>query len=335
MQLSWAPVRQRCLLRKRRLSGDEVFVAVRRGWPPTHATDVARASAETVWGPTPRPESEVDSGKDSAAAGVLGVDTSRTDGWPESSPGRESFMPTSFKALALAGAVLIASAVTLASTATASATSSPPQVVTTYFGGTIYPCSNGTCAIGPGTVGTQFAAAMDGTGGPPYSGPESNAYQMSVVSGSLPPGLTLALPDAEWMIMGTPTKAGTYAFTVQIVALAGGPNGYQQFSITIGNGSSDKLEISSAAYLSRFGRLQVGGFDVNVGASYTVYATSTGAKIGTLGEVNSGDGQPFDGDGKLVSNFSMSPSNVPQQITVKDSLGGSVTVPVTFVRPYS
>jgi Putative Ig domain len=243
-------------------------------------------------------------------------------------------MPRSFKPLMLARAVLLAGAVTLALTAAASATSSPPQVLTTYFGHTIYPCSNGTCAIGPGNVGTQFAAAMDGTGGPTYTGPESNPYQMSVVSGSLPPGLTLALPDAEWMIMGTPTKAGTYTFTVQIVALAGGPNGDQQFSITIGNGGADSLNIFPAAYLTKFLRLQVSGFDVNVGATYTVYATSTGAKLGTLGEVNSGDGQPFDGDGKLFSNFQVSPLNLPQQITVTDSFGSSVTVPVNRVLMY-
>ena len=80
--------------------------------------------------------------------------------------------------------------------------------------------------------------------------------------------------------------------------------------------------------------LRVSGFDVNISATYTVYATSTGAKLGTLGEVNSGDGQPFDGDGGLFANIHLSPSSVPAQITVKDSLGGSVTVPVTFVKPY-
>jgi hypothetical protein len=90
--------------------------------------------------------------------------------------------------------------------------------------------------------------------------------------------------------------------------------------------------LSQAAGLSKFLRLQVAAFDVNIGAAYTVYNTSTGAKIGTLGEVNSGDGQTFDGDGKLLSNFTM--SQAPQQVTIKDSLGSSVTVPVTIVRPY-
>jgi hypothetical protein len=236
-------------------------------------------------------------------------------------------MPRSLKSLAVAGAMLIGGAVALASTGAASASTAPPGIATSHF-----TCSNGTCAIGPGNAGMPFAAGLDGTGGPTYTGPESNAYQMSVVSGSLPPGLKLALPDAEWMIVGTPTRAGTYAFTVRIVPLAGGPAGDQKFSITIGTGTSDNLQISGASYLSRFKSLRVSGFDVNISATYTVYATSTGAKLGTLAEVNSGDGAPFDGDGGLIGSFSMSAS--PQQITVKDSLGRSVTVPVILVKPY-
>jgi len=79
-------------------------------------------------------------------------------------------------------------------------------------------------------------------------GPETNAYLMSVVAGSLPPGLQLGLPDVEWMITGTPAKAGTYTFTVQIASQAGGPDGTQQFTITIGIGSSDNLVLTGAGY---------------------------------------------------------------------------------------
>jgi hypothetical protein len=236
-------------------------------------------------------------------------------------------------AAVLAGAALIAGSVALAATSAASAESSPPSIVKTWGGATIYPCSNGSCAIGPGNTGMPFAAALIGTGGPPYGGPESNAYQLTVVSGSLPPGLRLALPDTEWMILGTPTKAGTYAFTIQIHALAGGPDSFEQFSITIGTGSSDKLVIASASYLVKFVRLQVAGFDVNVGATYTVYS-GKGVDLGTLRFVNSGDGEPFDGDGRLLSNFPISPPNLQETITVKDSLGSSVTVPIVRVAPY-
>jgi len=244
-------------------------------------------------------------------------------------------MPGSFKRLVVVGAVLIGGGAAVASTGAAAASTPPPQVVTTYDGVTVYPCSNGTCAIGPGNKGMPFGAAMVGTGGPTYGGPECNGYQMSVVSGSLPPGLKLALPDCEWMILGTPTAAGTYTFTVQIVALAGGPDGDQTFTITIGNGTSDHLVIPGAFYLEKNGYFRVSGFDVNIGATYAVYNTSTGAEIGPLSEDNSGDGAPFPGDGGMtLSTHTISPPPTSQQFTVKDSLGSSVTVPVVRVAPY-
>lgn len=75
-----------------------------------------------------------------------------------------------------------------------------------------------------------------------------NNFLMSVVSGSLPPGLQL---DEQfninyWTIWGTLTQAGTYAFTVQVTPWdnnAGGivgPSGTQQLTITIGTGHSDR-----------------------------------------------------------------------------------------------
>lgn len=240
-------------------------------------------------------------------------------------------MPGSSKRLALVGVVLLGGAIAIASSGAAAASTPPPQVSTTYFGATIYPCSNGTCVIGPGNKGMPFAAVMVGTGGPIYEGPESNAYQMSVISGSLPPGLKLALPDAEWMIMGTPTKAGTYTFTVQTVALAGGA-GEQTFTITIGNGTSDHLVIPFADYAAdKPTKLEVSGFDVNISATCTIYNTSTGAEIGTLSDDNSGDGATFPGDGGMLTHIDPLPT--PQQITIKDSLGSSVTVPVVRLPP--
>lgn len=246
-------------------------------------------------------------------------------------------MPGSAKRLAFVAAMLIGGAVAIGWTGAAAASTGPPQIMTTYFGATIYPCSNGTCAIGPGNKGLPFTAALIGTGGPPYSGPESNPYEMSVVRGSLPPGLKLALPDVEWVITGTPTTPGTYTFTVQIVAQAGGPNGYQTFTITIGYGTapSDQLVISGAEYLEKFGSLRVDGFDVNVGATYTVYNTSTGAEIGPLREDSEGNpGAPFPGDGGMSLFTHISPPPTSQQVTIKDSLGSSVTVPVVRVAPY-
>jgi hypothetical protein len=57
------------------------------------------------------------------------------------------------------------------------------------------------------TVGTPYGATLTATGGlPPYT--------WSIISGSLPPGLVL---DSSGNITGTPTVAGTYNFTVQVV----------------------------------------------------------------------------------------------------------------------
>jgi hypothetical protein len=208
-------------------------------------------------------------------------------------------------------------------------TTSPPTIVTSNF-----VCGTGACAIGPGDVGMPFAAGLVGTGGPQYTGPECNAYLMKVVSGTLPPGLQLGEPICEWVISGTPTHAGTYTFTVQItpqpnnLGQPAGPSGKQQFAITIGSGTSDRLSLTGAVWSSHNRTLQVQGFDVNSGATYSVFVTATGAELGTINERTPGNG----GDGTLRANFS---ENVdPNNVTVRDSLGGSVSIPVVVNNRY-
>lgn len=58
-----------------------------------------------------------------------------------------------------------------------------------------------------GTVGVAYSATVTGTGGRP-------PYNFSVVSGSLPPGLSLNATTGA--ITGTPTTPGTYVFTLQV-----------------------------------------------------------------------------------------------------------------------
>jgi len=207
----------------------------------------------------------------------------------------------------------------------AAATSSPPVIVTSNF-----VCSQGGCAIGPGNNGMAFAAGLVGTGGPAYSGPECDPYLMKVTSGSVPPGLQLGEPVCEWEIFGTPTTRGTYNFTVQIapqpnnLGQTAGPDGYQQLSITIGTGTSDRLFLRGAVWTRKFLTVQVDGFDVNNSATYTLYVTSTGAKLGTITEKAPYNG----GDGTLLSNFRA--NTAPSSLTVTDSVGGSATIPVTI-----
>lgn len=58
---------------------------------------------------------------------------------------------------------------------------------------------------GAGTVGVAFSVTLESVGG---TGP----YSYSLLSGSLPPGLSLA----SGIISGTPTAAGTYTFTIEV-----------------------------------------------------------------------------------------------------------------------
>jgi hypothetical protein len=209
---------------------------------------------------------------------------------------------------------------------------STPEIITSNF-----VCTNGVCAIGPGDKGMPFAAGLIGTGGPPYYGPECNPYLMSVVSGSLPPGLQLGEPICEWEITGTPTgPAGTYSFTVKITPQPNnlgqmvGPDGFQQFSITIGTRNADRVLLTGATWFPFcvYKPLQVSGFDVNYTATYTISVTATGAKVGTITERDPYNG----GDGSFRQNFN-EPTNL-NNLTVEDSLGGTATIPVMVSNHY-
>jgi large repetitive protein len=80
-----------------------------------------------------------------------------------------------------------------------------------------------------GTVGQAFAQNFFLSGG---AGP----YTWSVASGSLPPGLTLQTyvdpRDANDELVGTPTKAGTYTFTMKLTDYDG-QQATQKFTMTI------------------------------------------------------------------------------------------------------
>ena len=209
--------------------------------------------------------------------------------------------------------------------------SSPtPTLITTHFA-----CSNGVCKIGPGNVGMSFVAGMFGTGGPtcpPGSSCNGNNFLMSVASGSLPPGLQL---DEQfnvnyWTIWGTPTKAGTYAFTVQITPWnnnAGGivgPPGTQQLIITIGTGSSDRPAGLGAGWNGHLGNLQVTGWDANISALWSVSVTSTGRVL--VANQPSRTTYPIDGF-LIVQTHTGYPCPLTGcDLTVTNSLGSSATV---------
>jgi large repetitive protein len=71
-----------------------------------------------------------------------------------------------------------------------------------------------------GTVGQAYSAVFDTNGTAPTT--------FSLSSGSLPPGLAL---ETNGTLSGTPIQAGTYAFTLNVIAANGNASG--NFSVTI------------------------------------------------------------------------------------------------------
>jgi hypothetical protein len=230
-------------------------------------------------------------------------------------------MRSPLKVLLVTGSLVAASLGAFASAATAA--TAPPVMDTSAFA-----CSNGVCEVGPGNVGMPFAAGLNVKLGYPLAGEAEFGYEftMKIISGSLPPGLQLSLPSTEWTVTGTPTKAGTYPFTVQITPgpdIGGGPAGTQQLTITIGTGSSDRLVVTGAGFNGHLFRLTVSGFDVNISALYSVSVTSTG-KVIIPAQPNNGTLN----DGiLLLSEHPDDPCGEAScSLTVTDSLGSSATV---------
>jgi large repetitive protein len=89
--------------------------------------------------------------------------------------------------------------------------------------------ASGGSTLSPGTVGGAYAQNFFLSGG---AGP----YSWAVAAGELPPGLTLQTSgdprDASNQLTGTPTAAGTFAFTMRLTDYAG-QQATQQFRLTI------------------------------------------------------------------------------------------------------
>jgi hypothetical protein len=83
-----------------------------------------------------------------------------------------------------------------------------------------------TCPTGTGTVGSAYSSSTVASGG-------TAPYTYSVSSGALPAGLTLNTSTGA--ITGTPTKAGTYSFTLMVVDYKK-VSATSNCSITIGGG---------------------------------------------------------------------------------------------------
>jgi hypothetical protein len=222
------------------------------------------------------------------------------------------------KALVMAGAMLTAG---LGASAAASAATTPPLAITT----TALPCAGGVCSLAKGDVGVGFAVTVISTGGAPDQNVDDSPYTWAIKSGSLPAGLTFDNEYGEGILSGTPTKAGTSSFTVQVTDTSGGGTVSQAFTIAIGTGNLDQVTITTAVYYKNHSyqpKLQIIASDANTSATLTAYVTSTGQQIG-LPEVG-GFGDTFSG----TFGGAFAGSN-PSTITIKSSLGGTATSPVT------
>jgi len=225
-----------------------------------------------------------------------------------------------WRAAAILAPALLLGSLAAAGSATA-ATAAAPGLITSNFA-----CSSGVCEVGPGNVGLSFAAALNGTGGPTYYGPDC-PYVLSVVSGSLPPGLQLGAVCGN-LLEGTPTKAGTYPFTVQVQSMpyplgqSGPTTGTQQLTVTIGTGSSDRLVLTGAGWNGHTRTLSVTGYDANAGALYSLSVTKTGKQI--IAPVSPASGG-FTGMVAKPTPYPC-PTSAGCSLTVTDSLGTSATV---------
>ena len=95
-------------------------------------------------------------------------------------------------------------------------------------GGTL---SGNVCVLGDGQLEQQYEALIASSGG---SGP--TPFLFKVVAGSIPRGMQVpadyAIGEHGTIIGGTPTKRGTFTFTIQVTDGAG-DTATGQFSLTI------------------------------------------------------------------------------------------------------
>ncbi|HXJ40906.1 MAG TPA: Ig domain-containing protein, partial [Bryobacteraceae bacterium] len=89
-----------------------------------------------------------------------------------------------------------------------------------------------------GTVGTAYSQTLAATGG-------AQPYTWSVLSGALPPGITLS--SSTGVLAGTPSSAGTFAFTAQVTD-KNSLKASKPFAITIA-GTSTTLTITTSSVL--------------------------------------------------------------------------------------
>jgi regulation of enolase protein 1 (concanavalin A-like superfamily) len=139
-----------------------------------------------------------------------------------------------------------------------------------------------------GQVGVSYQAALTAIGG-------TGATTWSIVAGALPSGLTL---DASGAISGTPTTAGTAAFTAQATD-AGWPGNLAAQSMTITIASAVVTLPSPWAHRDIGSVGVVGDAQYSDAAGFTV--TASGADVWGNADAFHFVYQPWTGDGSIVT----------------------------------
>ncbi len=144
--------------------------------------------------------------------------------------------------------ISIASNTTLNFFAKDNAGNSSPVSTETYVFGSISspPLAITTTSLASGTLGIPYSETLAATGGiPPYT--------WSVISGSLPDGLSLNSVTGE--LSGTPSTSGAFNFTAQVTDAY--PSAVTQpLSIVIVEGASPGVRNGNAPFLEPFGTIQ-------------------------------------------------------------------------------
>jgi hypothetical protein len=130
----------------------------------------------------------------------------------------------------------------------------------------VFPLTVTTSNAAGGTVGVAYSQPVAASGG-------SSPYTWALISGSLPPGLTLS---AAGLISGTPTTTGTYTFTVEVTD-------------SLSDTATKTLSIGIAASLSI---VTTSLANATVGVSYNTGISATGGYAPYTWSVYSGSLPP-------------------------------------------
>lgn len=105
-----------------------------------------------------------------------------------------------------------------------------------------------TTSLPSGSVGAAYQGSLSFTGGCPSL---VSISRFSLVSGQLPPGLTLQQLGDRWVIAGTPTQAGAFLFTLAITDPCGRSSS-SNLTLTIGGQQAANSILSSIPQLVSF-----------------------------------------------------------------------------------